>query len=374
MCRRIHCEYICIRQQCEYPAVGEATGAAYSPNRRGVFAHVYSRKRPYIPRPLGVLTNPTSHAYVMLSTLSKSTNSTCKPVYERRPSHLEAALDAAFSDIMQSEYGPQLRPYLKWVKFPGDKKKSPGISEEGYPLFLSILAARKEKKIAAEKVAMDNIISTEKAKKESVDAVDGNVDVSKEMYEKDGVIEEAGNGVEKKENVPSIECDRARELIALKCKVWHLANEEVEAKAQAVETATEMLTIKHMQATHAQEKAESVMKAANDQMAAAKAVSMAADEKLQLAAARTKEVDEKLAVADEKLKEADEKFKAAEALAASRSDHDAETPMCKICFEAPVNTVLLPCAHAGFCEPCSGLFAQCPLCQTGVTYRARVYI
>jgi len=48
--------------------------------------------------------------------------------------------------------------------------------------------------------------------------------------------------------------------------------------------------------------------------------------------------------------------------------------LCKICFEAPVNTILLKCGHIAFCRECCTQLEQCPICRTQIyqvieTYR-----
>jgi len=52
-------------------------------------------------------------------------------------------------------------------------------------------------------------------------------------------------------------------------------------------------------------------------------------------------------------------------------EEDEEAKECKICFDAEINTVIVPCGHLCVCEPCSKLItkdknARCPICKQAV--------
>ena len=49
--------------------------------------------------------------------------------------------------------------------------------------------------------------------------------------------------------------------------------------------------------------------------------------------------------------------------------------LCKICFEAAVNTILLKCGHIAFCLECANQLERCPVCRSQIdeviqTFRA----
>ena len=46
---------------------------------------------------------------------------------------------------------------------------------------------------------------------------------------------------------------------------------------------------------------------------------------------------------------------------------------CKVCFDAPVNVLLIPCRHLALCETCAALSKTCPVCRGHVSERLRVY-
>ncbi|KAG0474892.1 hypothetical protein HPP92_014578 [Vanilla planifolia] len=48
---------------------------------------------------------------------------------------------------------------------------------------------------------------------------------------------------------------------------------------------------------------------------------------------------------------------------------DANSNVCKVCFESTTAAVLLPCRHFCLCEPCSYACSECPLCRTSITDR-----
>lgn len=44
---------------------------------------------------------------------------------------------------------------------------------------------------------------------------------------------------------------------------------------------------------------------------------------------------------------------------------------CNICFARPIDTVLKPCGHGGFCSTCSYQMETCPLCREAIVQRIR---
>ncbi|CAH9126090.1 unnamed protein product [Cuscuta epithymum] len=48
---------------------------------------------------------------------------------------------------------------------------------------------------------------------------------------------------------------------------------------------------------------------------------------------------------------------------------DANSHVCKVCFESPTAAMLLPCRHFCLCTSCSLACAECPLCRTKITDR-----
>lgn len=48
---------------------------------------------------------------------------------------------------------------------------------------------------------------------------------------------------------------------------------------------------------------------------------------------------------------------------------DANSHVCKVCFESPTAAVLLPCRHFCLCKPCSLACSECPLCRTKIADR-----
>lgn len=48
--------------------------------------------------------------------------------------------------------------------------------------------------------------------------------------------------------------------------------------------------------------------------------------------------------------------------------------LCKVCFEKPIDTVILECGHRVVCEGCSGdLGPICPLCRQTITRIMKTY-
>ncbi|XP_043712622.1 kinesin-like protein KIN-7D, mitochondrial isoform X2 [Telopea speciosissima] len=48
---------------------------------------------------------------------------------------------------------------------------------------------------------------------------------------------------------------------------------------------------------------------------------------------------------------------------------DANSHMCKVCFEALTAAILLPCRHFCLCKPCSLACSECPICRTKIADR-----
>lgn len=51
-----------------------------------------------------------------------------------------------------------------------------------------------------------------------------------------------------------------------------------------------------------------------------------------------------------------------------------QTFLCKICMDAKIDTVLIPCGHWVCCSTCSRNIEKCPLCRSNITMRQRVYM
>ncbi|XP_047941732.1 kinesin-like protein KIN-7D, mitochondrial isoform X3 [Salvia hispanica] len=48
---------------------------------------------------------------------------------------------------------------------------------------------------------------------------------------------------------------------------------------------------------------------------------------------------------------------------------DANSHVCKVCFESPTATMLLPCRHFCLCKSCSLACSECPICRTSISDR-----
>ncbi|XP_024030092.1 kinesin-like protein KIN-7D, mitochondrial [Morus notabilis] len=48
---------------------------------------------------------------------------------------------------------------------------------------------------------------------------------------------------------------------------------------------------------------------------------------------------------------------------------DANSHMCKVCFESPTAAILLPCRHFCLCKSCSLACSECPICRTKIADR-----
>ena len=77
---------------------------------------------------------------------------------------------------------------------------------------------------------------------------------------------------------------------------------------------------------------------------------------------------------EKKKKKKDKKSKR-EAKKSNNDDSDDELAnLCKICFEKPIDTVILECGHQIVCELCSGSVGNlCPLCRQPITRIVRSF-
>ncbi|KAG5547842.1 hypothetical protein RHGRI_013503 [Rhododendron griersonianum] len=48
---------------------------------------------------------------------------------------------------------------------------------------------------------------------------------------------------------------------------------------------------------------------------------------------------------------------------------DANSHVCKVCFESPTTAMLLPCRHFSLCQSCSLACSECPICRTKIADR-----
>lgn len=53
----------------------------------------------------------------------------------------------------------------------------------------------------------------------------------------------------------------------------------------------------------------------------------------------------------------------------SLGNGDANSHVCKVCFESPTSAILLPCRHFCLCKTCSLACSECPLCRTKIADR-----
>ena len=52
-----------------------------------------------------------------------------------------------------------------------------------------------------------------------------------------------------------------------------------------------------------------------------------------------------------------------------RSNHQITEQDCILCVDLPGNTLLKPCEHSGFCEPCANRLEFCPICRSEIRER-----
>jgi E3 ubiquitin-protein ligase MYLIP len=55
-------------------------------------------------------------------------------------------------------------------------------------------------------------------------------------------------------------------------------------------------------------------------------------------------------------------------------DNIQQAFICKICMDAKIDTVLIPCGHWVCCSVCGSNIDKCPLCRTDITLHQRVYM
>lgn len=48
--------------------------------------------------------------------------------------------------------------------------------------------------------------------------------------------------------------------------------------------------------------------------------------------------------------------------------------LCKVCMDAKIETVFIPCGHCVCCNICASNVTKCPLCRTDITLQQRLYI
>ncbi|CAH8327090.1 unnamed protein product [Eruca vesicaria subsp. sativa] len=61
------------------------------------------------------------------------------------------------------------------------------------------------------------------------------------------------------------------------------------------------------------------------------------------------------------------------ALSEQTDNSQQENNLCKVCFEDPVNVVLIPCRHHVLCSTCCKKCETCPICRVLITHRMPVY-
>jgi len=50
-----------------------------------------------------------------------------------------------------------------------------------------------------------------------------------------------------------------------------------------------------------------------------------------------------------------------------------EQKLCKICMDAEINTVFLPCGHMVACLTCTKDIKQCPVCRQEISQTVRTF-
>jgi len=66
----------------------------------------------------------------------------------------------------------------------------------------------------------------------------------------------------------------------------------------------------------------------------------------------------------------DEEGEIEELLAENRMLMKART--CKVCMDAEVNTVLLPCGHLVCCASCADCAVSCPVCSNHISEKVKI--
>ena len=57
-----------------------------------------------------------------------------------------------------------------------------------------------------------------------------------------------------------------------------------------------------------------------------------------------------------------------------REGGNQDAPECIICMDRKCCVMLLPCAHANYCQECAQRLAECPECRAPITHRQRFYV
>ena len=57
-----------------------------------------------------------------------------------------------------------------------------------------------------------------------------------------------------------------------------------------------------------------------------------------------------------------------------RLDNIHQAFLCKICMDAKIDTVLIPCGHWVCCSDCGSNIDKCPLCRNNITLQQKVYM
>ncbi|RYG50356.1 hypothetical protein EON66_11930, partial [archaeon] len=47
---------------------------------------------------------------------------------------------------------------------------------------------------------------------------------------------------------------------------------------------------------------------------------------------------------------------------------------CKICMEAVIDTLFVPCHHLAACKSCAAVLHTCPICRASITERLRIFM
>jgi len=56
----------------------------------------------------------------------------------------------------------------------------------------------------------------------------------------------------------------------------------------------------------------------------------------------------------------------------SSADEDS-SEICKVCFDAKINCVLVPCGHFSICMKCAIPLSSCPVCRSKIEQRQVVF-
>jgi hypothetical protein len=56
-----------------------------------------------------------------------------------------------------------------------------------------------------------------------------------------------------------------------------------------------------------------------------------------------------------------------------RLQKEIEKDMCHLCYERPIDTVILECGHRVMCFRCSGNLRACPVCRQDISRLIRTF-